>query len=134
MTDPAAAIRAYLLTDADLTALVSTRIWAERSTPIPGYTPAVGGAVCVTVRGGQPSYSDALLCPSIQVKAYGATEALANAVYRAVFAALHNAHAGTVRWGQCDVLGQTLSEPGTGSGTEWPFVLSFFTMWVTANP
>lgn len=141
MINPAAAIRSYLLTDADLVALTrgvldgvpTTFIWAERSTPGVGYTPALGGAVCVTVRGGQPDYTDVLLKPSIQVKCYGATDSLANAVYRAVYAALHNAHAGTVRWGQCDVLGQTLTEPGTGSGTEWPFVLSFFSMWVS-NP
>jgi hypothetical protein len=133
MTSIGGAIRDYLLTCADLTALVGTRIWAERSTPIPGYTPAAGGAVCVTVRGGQPDYSDALLKPSIQVKSYGATEVEANAVYRAVFAALHGARAGTVRWGQCDVLGQTLTEAGTGSGTEWPFVLSYYSMWIS-NP
>ena len=132
MTDVAAAIRAYLLTDADLVALVGTRVWAETSTPAAGYTPADGGAVCVMVRGGQPDYSDALLVPSIQVKCYAATAVAAGAVYRAVFMALHNARGGTVRWGQADTLGQTLTEPGTGSGTEWPFVLGYFSMWVAA--
>ena len=135
MTDPIEAIRDYLLTKTDLTTLLaaykgSYALFTGTDTPGEGYTPAQGGAVCLTVRGGQPDFSDALLKPSVQAKCYGSSPRVASAVYRAVYGALHNARGGRlVRWGQCDVLGQALSE----QSTQWNFVLSYYTVWV-ANP
>jgi hypothetical protein len=132
MTDVIEALRDYLLTKTDLTTLLapyltSYALFGGMDTPGPGYTPAQGGAICFTVRGGQPDYSDALLKPSIQMKCYGSSPQVANRVYRALYGVLHNARGGSlVRWAQCDVLGQSLTEPSTG----WPFTLSFFTVWI----
>ena len=133
MTDVSAALRTHLLANAALYALTGARIWAETDSPPAGYTPAEGGAVCFKVRGGQPEYSDLLLYPSVQFKCYGATSLAANAVYRAVYTALQNTRAGgTVRWAQCEVLGQTLQEPESTGGAPWWFVLTFFQVYVAA--
>lgn len=133
MVDVSAALRTHLLANTALYALTGVRIWAETDTPMVGYTPADGGAVCFRVRGGQPEYSDLLLQPSFQFKCYGATAVTANAVYRALYAALQNTRAGsTVRWAQCEVLGQTLQEPETTGGAPWWFVLTFFQVYIAA--
>ena len=127
MIDAGDAIRDHLVANAALYALVGVRVYAERDVPPPGYKPAASGpCVCVKVRGGLPHPSDALLEPSVQVKCYGADETEANQVYRALYGALHNGGSGVVRWGQCEVLGQTLTERDTG----WPFVLSFYKLWI----
>jgi hypothetical protein len=131
MTDVAEAIHTHLLADAALTALVVNRIYAEADTPPVGYKPSDGGAVCFKVRGGWPDGSDLLMIPSVQCKCYGVSRLAANAVYRAVYHALHNTRAGsTVRWGQVEVIGQTLTEPDTQGGSPWWFNLSFFTVYV----
>ena len=127
MIDAGDAIRDHLLANTALYALVGTRVYAERDVPPPGYQPVTDGAcVCVKARGGVPNYTDALLEPSVQAKCYGTDETTANAVYRALYGALHNSGSGVVRWSQCEVLGQTLTERDTG----WPFVLSFHKLWI----
>jgi hypothetical protein len=132
VTDAESALRDYLLSKTDLTTLLaaygtSYALFAGADVPGPGYTPAQGGAVCFKVRGGQPDYSDALLKPSIQLKCYGSSALIANQVYRALYDVLHNARGGSlVRWAQCEVLGQALSEQSTG----WPFYLTYFTVWI----
>jgi hypothetical protein len=133
MTDVAAAIRTHLLANTALYALVGERVYAEIDAPPVGATPAGGGVICFKVRGGGPDYSDALLYPSIQFKCYGVSRLAANAVYQALYAALQNTRAGgTVRWAQCEVLGQTLQEPETTSGAPWWFVLTYFQVYVAA--
>lgn len=130
MIDAPKALRDYLLTNAALVALVGTRIYAETNTPATDYTPSDGGAVCFQFRGGKADYSDALMVPSVQFKCYGATTVKAQEVYRALYTALQNAAAGTMRWARCEVAGQSLAEEPSGG---WPFVLTFFKVWI-ANP
>jgi len=134
LVDIGSALRTFLLANSALYALTGNRIWTEVDTPPPGYTPADGGAVCVKVRGGKPENSDLLLYASLQCKCYGATQVAANAVYRALYGALHNTRAGgIIRWGQSEVLGQTLREPDTTGGSPWWFVLAFFEVYVATD-
>jgi hypothetical protein len=125
------AIRTHLLANVALAALVQGRVYAERSSPPAGYRPDQGPCVCLLIRGGLPEYSGLLQYPSVQLKCYGTSIDNANAVYRAVFAALHETRAGTVvRWGQLENLGQTLLEPDQPPGSPWYFVLTFVRMFV----
>jgi hypothetical protein len=126
LVDYGQALRRFLLADAGLAALVGERIYANSDVPEAGYTPGVGGAICFTLRGGRPEYVDVLLRASVQFRCYAATEVEADALYRALYAALHNAQSAAVRWARCEVLGQPLVEPETG----WPMVLSVFTVWL----
>lgn len=126
MIDAPAVIRTYLLTQMALTTLTSTRVWSERSTPVAGYKPADGGAVAFKIRGGTTIYSGQAASPSVQFKCYGADELTANAVYRGLFDALNNKQGSGVKAAYIDVLGQSLTEPDTG----WPFVLTFYTVWL----
>lgn len=126
MNDAGAMIRTSLLTQAALTAITSTRIWAERSTPIVGYKPQDGGAIAFKVRGGGLMYHNGLMSPSVQFKCYGLDEATANTVYRALFDVLHDQAFASIRAATCEVLGQTSLE----QDTLWPFVLTYFTIWL----
>lgn len=125
MIDAQDIIRDYLLTDTPLVALVGSRIHAGRNVPPPGYQEASDGD-CLTfrVRGGRMDYEDALVIPSVQFKFYSTSEAGAQAGYRALYDALHGATSGDILHAEIDILGQTLEEPGT----QWVFVLAFFTI------
>jgi hypothetical protein len=127
MRDIPKAIRDHLLGNAPLVALVGARVYASRDVPPPGYDPSSGACLTFKVRGGDVHYSDAIYIPSVQFKCYGATETAADAVYRALYDALHSKHGAVVRWGQIEVLGQPLAEPQTG----WPFVYCAFRLWIT---
>jgi hypothetical protein len=122
MIDAPDVLRDYLLSKPTLTALIGTRLWAERIYPPTGYTPSQGGAIAFRSRGGAPDYSSALLGQSWQFKCYGANELAANAVYRALFDVLHDAKGGSIHSAHLDIAGQTLEEPTTG----WPYVLCFY--------
>lgn len=128
MIDAPAVIRDYLTSQSALTALTSTRIWAERATPMTGYAPIQGGAIAFRIRGGVPIYRGSLVSSSVQFKCYGANEAGANTVYRALFDVLHNTNGGAIKSAYMDILGQTLSEPNTTP--PWWFVLTFYTIWL----
>lgn len=121
MIDAPATLRTYLLSQSTLTALTSTRIWAERVVPKPGYKPSDGGAIAFRGRGGSVDYPGGLIRNSWQMKCYGTDEANANAVYRALFDVLHDASGGGLRWAVMEVAGQTLLED-----TGWPYVLTFY--------
>ncbi len=125
MIDVPLAIRTYLVAQPSLTALTGQRIWAERLMPPAGFVPAQGGAIAYRLRGGNVTY-ETLLNPSVQFKCYGANEAVAQSVYRALFDVLHEpAQSRPFKQSLCEVLGQTLDEPDTG----WTFVLTFFRFW-----
>lgn len=126
MIDAGAAIRTSLLTQTTLTSVISTRLWAERVTPLEGYVPAQGGAIAFRIRGGGTMYHNGLISPSVQFKCYGIDEKTANTVYRALFDTLHDKAFSSIRAAQCEVLGQTAQEPDT----QWPYVLTFFTIWL----
>lgn len=129
MIDIGAAIRDFLLAQTTLYALVSTRIYAESDMPEPNYKPSVGPAICFKVRGGVQDYSEGMFVPSLQIKIYGATPLVANTTYRALWDALHGGAGASMRWAQNEILGTTLAEPDSG----WPFVLTFFRVWIRAT-
>ena len=123
MIDAHKVIREFLLDNAALVALAAERVYAGRDVPPVGYKPDDGACVVFKLRGGRPDYGDALLDPSVQFKCYGATEALAYQVYRAVYDAVHNGTGAGVLHAESETLGQVLSEPDTG----WYFALAYFT-------
>jgi hypothetical protein len=82
--DPNKVIRAYLITQASLTALVSTRIYSPSLKE--GY---VLPAICYSVRGGDSSeYIPPIVQPSIQFRCYDDDPIGARAVYTALYNAL----------------------------------------------
>jgi hypothetical protein len=127
MIDPNAKVLTLLEANAPLVVLCGNRIYAGRDVPPPGYKPADGSAITFRIRGG-PGFDeeDALLTPSFQFKCYGASEIAAQTCYRALVDALHNGYTVDVLRGIQESVGQLLEEPGT----EWPFVLVFFTVWI----
>lgn len=122
MVDAHTVVRAFLLADGDLVALVDDRVYAGRDVPPVGYTPDDGPCVVFKVRGGAPDYPDALLNPSLQFKCYGSDEVEAYQTYRAVYDALQNGHNASILHAESEVLGQLLREPDT----EWVYALAFF--------
>ena len=130
MIDVNAKVLALLEADAPLVAITGSRIYAGRDVPREGYNPADGSAITYRVRGGFGfDEEDALTTPSFQFKCYGADEVNAQTCYRALVDALHNGHSADVLRGVLESPGQLLEEPGT----EWPFVLAFFTVHIRAG-
>lgn len=125
MVDAAATLLTYLEAQSSLTALTSTRIWAETNEPPPGYEPAAGVAICFKTRGG-PGFDeeDAILTSSFQFKIYGATRVLSRACYRALCDVLHSNRGAGILMGNLEAPGETLQEPDT----DWYFTLCFFTV------
>jgi len=131
--DPNAKVLALLEADSTLVALVGDRIYAGRDVPPPGYQPKDNStnnpAICFRVRGGLGfDLENALLVPSFQFKCYGSTELNAMTCYRTLVDALHDGSSADVLRGIQESVGQLLEEPGT----EWPFVLAFFTVHIRA--
>lgn len=124
MIDVEATLLGYLQSQAALTALTGSRIWAGRDVPPEGYHPTQGAAITFRVRGGDVvgQQAAALLRPSFQFKIYGASEVAASAAYRALFDALEGPLAYPLRAADTETLGQILREPDVG----WPFVLVFW--------
>lgn len=127
--DPATAIVAYLKQDADVTALVSTRVFGAELPDT--QTPSMPQG-CVVVRlAGSPDqmgqayqeYGDV----RIEVRSYGATPYTATQVARAVH--------GRLKQMRRNMQGTTILHWARGSGgmqqlrdpdTEWPFTLSTY--------
>lgn len=122
MVDVHAVVRAFLLADVTLAALVGSRVYAGRDVPPPGYKPDDGAAITFRTRGGGPDYDDAMVNASLQFKCYGASELAAWTCYRTLYDALHNGHNDSLAHARCEILGTLLEEPET----EWMFVLGFF--------
>lgn len=129
MIDPYAKLMTLLEADTALVTLCGSRIYAGRDVPPKGYTPDDGSAITFRIRGGIGfDLEDAILTPSFQFKTYGATELGAMTCYRTLVDALHNGYSADVQRGIQESVGQLLEE----SGTEWPFVLVYFTAWIRA--
>jgi len=143
MIDINKVIRDHLLLNSALyTAVGGTRIYAGRNEPpsvgsksTGGYKPSDGGAVAFRVAGGAADYADALFNVRIQAKCYAggtttsSTEFEAWELYRLVYDALHNTTGAEIVHGEADALGNILYEPGT----DWCFVLAYFTLMVRNN-
>ena len=84
MRDVASTVRDYLLTKSGVTALVGSRIYAERTYPPRGWTASSGSTIVFKQRGGAPSYHSQQLEASLMFKCYGTTEVAANALYQAL--------------------------------------------------
>jgi len=126
ISDAPSRLRSFLLLNVALLALTSTRIYAERTEPVEGYQPGKDGScVCFTL-GGTVDSSNAMQRARVQFKCYGKDEVEANQVYRALYNALHRQSGQYVRWAFCQTLGQTLREPDT----KWPFVLTYFEIFI----
>jgi hypothetical protein len=130
MIDPYAKLMTLLEADTALVVLCDDRIYAGRDVPPKGYNPGDGSAVTFRIRGGFGfDEEDAILTPSFQFKCYGSTELAAMTCYRTLVDALHNGYSADVLRGIQESVGQLLEE----SGTEWPFVLVFFTVHIRAD-
>lgn len=129
MIDAPAILHDYLSAQSALTALTSTRIWAERADPAPGYKPGDGAGLAFRSRGGLGlDYSSQVLRLSWQFKCYGANTAAANALYGVLVDVLHDGAGVGIRSAQLEIPGQTLA--GDVGGTPWPYVLTFFETWM----
>ncbi len=127
MIDVETAIRDFLKVRPEITQYTGARIYAGRDVPPVGYSlPDNGACIVFRTRGGTPDYDDALLNPSVQFKCYGASEYLAMQVYRALYDVLHGGYDANILHAEAEVLGQSLEEPET----QWPFVLTYFTVMV----
>ena len=128
MINGAKIIRDYLLTQAGVTALTGTRIYAERDVPPAGYKPSDGACICFQTRGGAPDLYSKVLSASVQCTCWAPAsstqraEVQCNTLYRALFDALDTGGGSVVRYGYLEGLGQTLWHPESG----WPFVLCAF--------
>lgn len=125
MTDAEATLRDHLLTNAALTALVGTRVYAAPNPPAQ-YTPASGACIVFGVRGGVDNYSGATLEPSVQYRCYGPDLATARRTSRALYEALVDKPGVHVRQSRLETLPQVLTDPETG----WDYVWSAFKHWL----
>lgn len=128
MIDIDATIHAYLIQQAGLTVLAGPRIFASLYLP-KGYKPADGPALLFSPRGGAVDYSSLVLNPSYQFRSYGKTLASARELDRALFDALNDVSYCDIKSARMEAIGQPLQEPDTG----WPFVLSFYRIFIGNN-
>lgn len=131
MIDDLYLLRQFLVANAALTALVSTRIYAARNSPIEGWKPGDGACVAFKRRGGGQDESGAMISSSFQFKCYGtggsvsAQIASANAVYRALRDALNYKTSLAILGAQEEGRGSTFGTPLETAG-DFPYVLCFF--------
>lgn len=122
MIDAPKILKDYLAADSGLTALTSTRIYAERNYPVSGYNPSDGACVVFRRRGGRLQYSSKIETDSYLFKCYADDELAANTLYRALVDTLHDAKGSGIYHGKLEIAGQTLADMMTG----WVYVLAFF--------
>jgi hypothetical protein len=127
MVDIDATLRAKLVANPALTAVVGQRIYAAERLPA-GYKPSEGPAVLFKTNGGIAEYGPTLR-PTIQMRCYGLDESTARQVDRLVFDALHELHSGNVLMVELDILGQLVADPET----DWRFVLSYYRAQIVNN-
>ena len=128
MVDASLVLLTHLEAQSALTALTSTRIWAETSEPPPSYKPSDGQAICFKTRGGTGfDEQDAIYNVSFQFKCYGATRLLATELFRTLNNILHSTAGIGIKMGNLEAPPETLQEPDTG----WYFTLAFYTVMVT---
>lgn len=130
MIPAADVLRAFMLTKLDLTILLNGRLWANRTTPMPGYLPSQGPAIVFRPRGGPPlDYSGNILTISWQFKTYAEDEETAVVVDRVLFDVMNEQQAGGIYRIASEGIGQPLEE----IAPPWPFVVSFWTTMMMTN-
>lgn len=95
MIDVPVTIRALLLAQPAVAALVESRVWAEADEPPAGWTPASGPGIAFRQRAGRNVGEErsALLVRSVQILIWGERSTTVHQVYRALFDALDGAGA-----------------------------------------
>jgi hypothetical protein len=116
--------REWMVSQPGVTALTGARVYAGRDVPPVGYRITDGACVVSKARPGRVGYEGALYSVSFQVKAYGATEAAAMALYRAMYDALEGSTSARILHVELEGPGMPMEEPET----LWPFVLSYWTV------
>lgn len=121
-------LRDYLMAQARLTMLTSSRIYAAPWLPT-NYKPSDGAALLYTSRGGGEDYSSGTLRVSVQFRAFGLTQNDAIAVDKALWTVLNDKpKAGTcMKMARLEVPGQILLDPDT----EWIFSLIYYQIYFT---
>jgi hypothetical protein len=125
--DPEAAIRNHLIGLTGVTAEFGQRIYCGRNLP-PSYEPKQGAAVLVAIRGGGLDYTSKVWEPSVQCRIYAQTEALARKAGRALFRALNETKSRLVIYARLEAgtIPTLLTEPGSN----WPYMLAFYKIYV----
>lgn len=129
MLDILASIRAYLADQPGLTAHTGNagqRIYAGPNLP-PEYSPADGAGILLNIRGGGQDYTSLVLSPSVQFRTYGPTMKAALAADRALYDVLNDAACWPIKEARLETPGQPLTE----RDTLWPFVLSFYQLYLS---
>ena len=124
MIDHESRIRALMVSLPKITAKFGQRVYAARSLPA-GYKPEQGPALLFTTRGGTQLYHSRVLVPSVQMRVYGATEAMVRGATQALYDALNDTKSLDVPYIRMEngTLPTLINEPNVG----WPFMLLFFT-------
>jgi hypothetical protein len=118
----------FLLDDADLEALVETRIWGGISMPPRGanYKPPAGAAICLQTISGADDYTDLMRHEQVQFKCYAATRADADVLAGVLHGALQSQRTGTMKWARRTITARVLAEPDTG----WIFAFTQYAIMI----
>lgn len=122
MIDAPDILRDYLLTKTAITALVSTRIWAELTYPPTGYKPADGGAIVFKSATGGFVGANTIVRNRWQFKVYGPDVYAIGAVYRVLMDVMHDVRGSGIKSSGPEAPGTMLEEPDSG----WAFMLVYF--------
>jgi len=127
MIDIEATIREYLAEQTEISATFGKRIYAARSLPA-GYTPDRGPGLLLNVRGGGQAFHSNLYTPSVQMRIYGKTEADVRAAANQLYEAINDTQSREFAYVRMQegTLPSLLNEPGTN----WPYVLCYYTFQV----
>lgn len=121
-TDETKAVLDFLLAQSALTAVTSTRIWADRDEPPTGYTPGQGPGICFKVRGGNDGNPSVLIHPSFQFKVYGIDERTARSAALVLHDNFNEKADANIMTVYRETLPVTLQEPDA----EWIYALVFY--------
>jgi hypothetical protein len=121
--DPPAELRAAIVAQNNISALTGPRVYAQRDTPPPGYTPEKERAICFKTRPlGEIDEEGQTITQSFQIKFYGKTETEAYDLYRTFFGGMNYLKNYRILMISQETPGQALFE----RDTQWIFVQSFF--------
>ena len=118
----------FLLTDADLEALVESRIWGGISTPprAANYDTTIGAAICLQTIAGADDYTDLLRHEQVQFKCYAASRAKADILAGVLHGALQNKRTGKIKWARRTTTARVMAEPETG----WIFAFTQYAIMI----
>lgn len=129
-TDPLAIVRAWLAAEATMITTFGSRIYAGANLPAQ-YTPADGAACLFAPRGGGLDYSSSVWEPALQFRVYAATEFAAWSAWQVLFAAANDKQYNQIKFSRME--SGTFPTPLTEPGLDWPYILAFFKMHISAR-